>query len=99
MNSSQRKDYVESIKSKMNKWRSIIEELQYDVDRGDPSTDADNDMELNDLRSHLEDIEELVRNLEEVSDEEWEDLQEELEEELEIFETSLHEARDEIDDV
>ncbi|EKD93397.1 MAG: hypothetical protein ACD_28C00151G0002 [uncultured bacterium] len=99
MTNEARQDYVEHVKSMVEDWRSTLEDLQSDAERGDPGMENDYERDLADLRSTLEQIDELIRTLERASEEEWDDLQEELEEEMDIFQSSLGEVRENIDDV
>lgn len=94
-----RKEFLRECKEKLSEWRSVLEDLRSDFERGDPGSDDDQGRELHELSSHFEDIEEQLRNLEQADDEEWQELRELLEQELESFQESLEEVREEVEDV
>ncbi|HCW32933.1 MAG: hypothetical protein UT55_C0003G0013 [Candidatus Peregrinibacteria bacterium GW2011_GWE2_39_6] len=97
MFNKKRQNYLNSVKEKLDDWRMLIEDLQSGSDRSDPVTDDNYEYSLDDLWTRLEELEEMVRNLEN-SEEDWVDLKEALEEELEELETTIEEYREKAGD-
>lgn len=94
-----RKEFIQQCKKNLGRWRSILEDLRSDIERGDPGLDDEQGRQLQDLGSHFEDIEELVRSLEMSDEDEWDDLKDALIEEIETFEESLLDIRERVEDV
>ncbi len=89
---SKRKEYINSVESKLREWDAEIEKLEAKVQQAEAGAKAEYQKQLQKLRNQRADAEQKLKELQQAGEEAWDELKEGLEKSFDSLSSAVKAA-------